>query len=334
MEKNISNIVHKYVSGSSTKEELEQAIHLLEDPYHNLALRPTLYKLWNCEDLENINAPIVDDFPDLLNKIHHKINLEKKSEKRSKVQQTLLNISRIAAVLIVGIVLGVLAHTYNKTETVYYTSYAPKGSISQMVLPDSTMVYLNSGSELKYSIQANSKKREVFLKGEAWFHVRKNTQKQFVVHTPYYNVNVCGTEFNVKAYPGDNEITTTLEKGSIQISSTKNFKIQSKQILKPGEQLIYNIDKNTIELKMVKTRFYTSWKENKLIFINMNLKELITLIERKYGVDIEVTDPSIFEYHYDGTFKDETIIEVLEILKQTLPITYTIEGQKVKIIKH
>ncbi len=334
MKKNISNIVQKYVLGTSTREELDQAVSLLEDPYHNLVLRPTLYKLWSCDDLENVNVPIVDDFPELLNQIHHQIHLDRKSEKKTKVQKVLLNISKVAAVLVVGIILGVLAHTFTKTEPVYYTSIAPKGSISQMILPDSTMVYLNSGSELKYSIQENSKKREVFLKGEAWFNVCKNVEKKFVVHTSYYNVNVCGTKFNVKAYPGDNEITTTLEEGSVQISSTNNFRIQSKQILIPGEQLTYNISKNTIELKSVKTRFYTSWKENKLIFINMNLKELITLLERKYGVDIEVTDPTILKYHYDGTFKDETIIDVLEMLKQTLPITYIIDEQKVKIIKH
>lgn len=78
---------------------------------------------------------------------------------------------------------------------------------------------------------------------------------------------------------------------------------------------------------------YSSWKENKLIFINMSLKELIVLLERKYGVDIEVNDESILDFHYDGTIKDETVLEMMEILQQTLPIHFEIQNQKIQITK-
>lgn len=333
MGKNISNIIQKYVSGTSEKEELDCAISVLEDPYHNLELRPTLYKLWNEENEISTDFPEVEDYNNILNQIHHRINLEKKIQKKSRFRKLGLSISKVAAVLVIGVGLGLFVQNYKKEFPVYYTSIAPKGSVSQMVLPDNTMVYLNSGSEIKYSINGESGQREVFLKGEAWFQVTKNKEKPFIVHTPYYNINVHGTEFNVKAYPEDKEITTTLEKGSIEISSTKQFKIQSNQFLKPGEQLTYNKEHNSIQLKNVKTSLYTSWKENKLIFINMELKELITLLERKYGVDIEVEDDSILELHYDGTLKNETIIEVMNILQHSLPITYNITDQKLLILK-
>lgn len=331
MVKNISNIIQKYVSGTSEKEELDCAISVLEDPYHNLELRPTLYKLWNEENEISTDFPEFGDYNNLLNQIHHQINLAEKSQDKSKIKRLILTISKVAAVLLIVAFIGVFAQIYKTTEPVYYTSIAPKGSVAQMVLPDNTMVYLNSGSEIKYSINGEGGQREVFLKGEAWFQVTKNKEKPFIVHTPFYNINVHGTEFNVKAYPEDNEITTTLEKGSIEISSTKQFRIQSNQLLKPGEQLTYNKKHNSIQLKNVKTRLYTSWKENKLIFINMELKELIILLERKYGVDIEVEDDSILELHYDGTLKNETILEVMSILKHSLPITYNIEGQKLLI---
>ncbi len=103
--------------------------------------------------------------------------------------------------------------------------------------------------------------------------------------------------------------------------------------LTPGEQLVFYTQKNTVEVKEVNTRMFTSWKDNKLIFINMNLKELIVLLERKYGVDIEITDNVILDYHYDGTIKDETILEVLDLLKETLPVKYKIEGQTILITK-
>ncbi len=242
---------------------------------------------------------------------------------------------RFAAILIVGIVMGALVMNRGlKQEPIFITSLAPKGSISQMVLADSSIVYLNAGSEIRYSPEAKNNSREVFLKGEAWFSVTKNTKKPFVVHTPYYDVNVRGTHFNVKAYEDDAEVTTTLEEGTVEITSSEKFKLTEKILLQPGQQIVLNKDSRTLLVRKVDTRMFTSWKENKLIFINMDLKELIVLLERKYGVDIEVSDNSLLlGYHYDGTIKNETILEVLNLLEETLPIKYKIEGQIILITK-
>lgn len=332
-EKDIKELIRKYSNGESNHQELDDAISILSEPYKNLKLRPTLFNQWINDEQDLGQELQKEELTTMLHQIHHRINIENKSIKKSGTKRLILTLSKIAAILAIGFMFGILLNKFLPTEPVYYTSIAPMGSVSQMILPDNTMVYLNSGSEIKYSIDGVDGNREVFLKGEAWFQVEKNKKKPFVVHTPYYNVNVLGTEFNVKAYPDDNEIATTLEKGSIQITSAENFQIQSNTVLNPGEQLIYNKTQNTIQLKTVKTKLYTSWKENKLIFINMSLKELIRLLERKYGVDIEVNDSSILEYHYDGTIKDETIIEVMEILKHSLPIKYQIDEQKLIIKK-
>ncbi len=144
-----------------------------------------------------------------------------------------------------------------------------------MVLPDSTMVFLNSGSTLKYSVGEKKGKREVFLEGEAWFDVAKDAQRPFFVHTSFYDVKVLGTQFNVKAYGKDNEVVTTLEKGSVQINFSNKPKYQKTTYLKVGEQIIYDQENNEIDIKHVNTHIYTSWKDNKLVFINMSLKELI-----------------------------------------------------------
>ena len=208
---------------------------------------------------------------------------------------------------------------------------APKGSVSQMILADSTLVYLNAGSELWYSPKSKDKKREVFLKGEAWFDVTKQKNRPFVVHTNFYDVNVTGTRFNVKAYETDNEITTTLEEGQVRITSSDKYNLAQTVILNPGEQVAMNKELNEIFVKKVDTKLFTSWKDNKLMFLNMDFKELIVLLERKYGVDIEVDNPDILKYHYSGTIKNESIMEIMEIIKHTLPIQYKIEGQKIII---
>lgn len=322
------------MQGKCSREELEAALKLFDDPYHNLALRPALYEQWNKMNDAEQNKLNEKESSFILDKIHDRLQprLENKP-RRSKMLKLIGTVSKIAAMLIIGLLLGLSVQYLKKTEPVYYTSIAPKGSISQMILPDNTMVFLNSGSEIKYTVNNTSSQREVYLDGEAWFDVAKNKKNPFVVNTQFYTVKVLGTRFNVKAYKTDNDIATTLEEGSIEVLSSGSINLSGKKILKPGQQFIYNQSTGRIRTKNVSPRLFTSWKENKLIFINMNLKQLIVLLERKYGVDIEVADNIILDYHYDGTIKNETIIEVLDLLKETLPISYRIIGQKVIIQK-
>lgn len=332
MEKDIQQIVQDYVKGESSTEDFKMAISMFEEPYNNLKLRPTLFKIWNNDEWVDPNSTLLEISDRNLDKIHHRIYLAERTVKTKGGKKLLLYVAKLAAVLIIGLFLGYVLNSLKNDAPVYYTSMTPKGSISQMMLPDSTMVYLNAGSKIKYSANGVYGNREVFLDGEAWFQVMKDEKKPFVVHTPFYDVNVLGTEFNVKAYGNDEEIVTTLEEGSIQITSAEKIKVRNNTILMPGEQLIYNQLNNTLEIKEVNTKMYTSWKYNQLIFVNMSLKELIVLMERKYGVDIAVTDKAILDYHYDGAIKNETILEMLDLLKETLPIQYKIEGQTILII--
>ena len=152
------------------------------------------------------------------------------------------------------------------------------------------------------------------------------------MHTPLYDVNVTGTQFNIKAYETENHVTTTLEEGSIIIKSTERCRLAKDIDLVPGEQLMLSNETNQVSIKKVDTELYTSWKDNKLIFVNMPLPELIVLLERRYGVDIDVKNDDILDLHFDGTIKNETIIEFLEIIKKTLPVVhYNIVGQKIEI---
>lgn len=330
--KDLRNIVNKFFQGESNPTELNDAIDLFSDPYHNLDLRPVIFELWKTQDPEQeIGLPNEENLV-LLDKIHHIISLNSEAGTSSKTRNLFNKTTRLSAILVIGFVLGVLVNNMKKTETTYHTTIAPLGAISQVVLSDSTIIYLNAGTELRYSgIEQN--KREVYLSGEAWFNVKIDKNNPFIVHTPFYNVRVTGTRFNVKAYEEENEIMTTLEEGSVEVLSSKYLELNERKILLPGEQLIYNRLQRSIQIKEVNPRMFSSWKDNQLIFINMNLKELIVLLERKYGVTIETPELSILNYHYDGTISDESILEVLDLIKSTLPVKYKIEGQTIVIEK-
>jgi len=272
------------------------------------------------------------DFTTLFTNIWAKI--EKKQRRHKNRLHKLKSIFKIAAAIFIGLFIGIIVDHMgtNTANPIYYVAYAPKGSISEIILPDGSAIFLNADSRVKYSINGKNDIREVFLEGEAWFDVEKNKDKPFLVHTPFYDVKVTGTQFNVKAYETDNTLTTTLEKGQIVLQSTDNYKLAESIVINPGEQATLIKDSRELKIEKVNTKWVTSWKDNKLVFVNMNLKELVILLERKYGVDIEIKNKEILNLHFDGTIKSESIIEFLNIIQQALPINYTIVGQKIVIM--
>lgn len=255
------------------------------------------------------------------------------AKKRRKTKVLAISF-KVAAALVIGLIIGTLVHKPEQPvipELVYYSTVVPTGSVSELVLPDSTVIYLNSGSKIKYSMDGKNGAREVFLDGEAWFDVKKNYEKHFIVHTSFYTINVTGTQFNVKAYESDKTIATTLEEGQIIIHSAESLGLTEDLYVKSGEQVLFDKKSKELTIKDVDTKLVTSWKDNKLVFVNMSLRELVVLLERKYGVEIEVKNTELLNLHFDGTIKNESIIEFLDIIQYTLPVNYKIVGQKIEI---
>lgn len=328
MQKDIKQILHQGKSDNASENKRQEMLALFHQAECEYELKGQLFEeLQNTEVEEEVSTPY---FKNLFTKLWSKIE-KVKSTKKSKIV-FFGTFSKIAAVIIIGILTGFLVHSKRASKSVnYYAAHSPKGSISEVILPDSSIIFLNADSRIKYSCNNRKGIREVYLEGEAWFDVRKNKKKLFVVHTPFYDVNVTGTQFNIKAYKADQKLTTTLETGQIIILPTDQFKLAEKITLVPGEQIVLDKKTKKLNIKKVNTKWFTSWKDNKLIFVNMSLKELIILLERKYGVEIEVKNEALLDLHFDGTIKNETIIEILDYIKIALPIKYNIVEQKIEI---
>ncbi|MBV5316092.1 MAG: DUF4974 domain-containing protein [Prolixibacteraceae bacterium] len=329
MHRTIHDIIKEGKVDNASEKQKQELLSLFHQPEVEFEFKNQLL-----EDLNETEPSSKDKFffDDLFEKFWGKRKIDTKAH--SQKDRFVIRFTQWAAILVVGLILGYYFNSLQKVSSpVYYTSVAPKGSVSEMILPDGSHIFLNSGSEIKYTVDGTDGMREIFLNGEAWFQVAKMERKPFLVHTSFYDVQVTGTSFNVKAYPEDKEVTTTLEEGKVFVKSSDNLRLTTEPELKPGEQLVYSKESKKISIAEVNTKWYTSWKDNKLVFVNMSLNDLKTLLERKYGVEIEFSDQSILNYHYDGTLKNETILEVLEILENTLPIQYQIVGQKIVIQK-
>ncbi len=327
--KSIKSMIIAHLDGEISTEELQRLFRWISKSRENLRYYTELKDIWEAS-VSNASeiAGTAHEWKRFLGNIDHKHIKPGLSYKR------VLNMwYKVAAVLVIVTLVGSAIIMFTgRSEPIYLTATTPRGSISQILLPDSTLIYINAGSEIKYNIGENQKRREVSLNGEAWFQVSTMDHKPFVVHTSSYDVKVLGTEFNVKAFESDLKVETTLEKGSVMISPSETSKMFKVVELLPNEQFVYDKKEKSLKVRKVNAKQYSAWKDNKLIFINMSLEELIVVLERKYGVDIEVENSSILKYHYYGTIKNETIIEILEMLMKTLPISYKIEDQKIKII--
>lgn len=327
MKEQVNNILKKGKVENAEWTDTQEMLSLFHQPKKEYYLKDQLLKDLQKTKLQDIEAP---DYTKLFKRIWYNIELKNRQPK-PKIKYLYTTVG-IAAALVIGLFIGIYVSSLKlKSEPVYYTAHSPKGSVSEMILPDGSVIFLNADSRIKYSIEGVKRTREVFLTGEAWFGVKNDKNKPFVVHTPFYDINVTGTQFNVKAYKNDKEITTTLEEGQVIIQSSDNLKLAENIILMPGEQVAFNVETKSATIKTVNTKWFTSWKDNKLIFVNMNLKDLVVLLERKYGVEIEVKKKEILDLHFDGTIKNESVIEIMEILKKTLPVDYKIVGQQIEI---
>ncbi|RIJ48550.1 FecR family protein [Maribellus luteus] len=324
-----NKVLKRYLKGNYSVNDHLLMKKWFTDNSEYKEIEPLLDDSWETYGRQESEQPEQHVF----NKIISQIWLQ---EENKKSRNNLRNIFiRVAAALIIGLVTGYFVSNLRQAsyEPVYFTAHAPKGSISETLLPDGSLVVLNAGSRLEYALGKNNQVNEVRLDGEAWFDIHPNPERKFIVKTSHYNVNVTGTQFNVKAYEEDDEITTTLEKGSVSIESGEKTALAYSPELKPGEQFSLNKETQKAILSKVNTKIYTTWKDNKLIFINMDLDELFVLLERKFGVDIEISNTEILDLHYTGTIKNETILEILDLISHTLPLNYEIIGQKIIITK-
>ncbi len=327
MQERIKYILQEGKSKNAKESDIQKMFALFHQADNEYELKSNLL-----EELNNSKVPdtLSSDFTRIFEKLWAVIE-KNKTKSKSKIKYLSI-FSKVAAAVIIGFFIGfymISKNTYQ--EPASYAFHSPNGSVSDMVLPDGSIIFLNSGSTLKYSIDGKKDIREVSLNGEAWFDVAKNKEKPFIVHTSSYDVNVTGTKFNVKAYNSDNKIITTLEEGKVIIQSTESCRLTENITLKAGEQVVLDKDSRELTIKTVKTKWFTSWKDNKLIFVNMNMDEFIVILERKYGVDIEIENKAILDLHVDCTIKNESIIEILEVIKKTLPVNYKIVGQKIVI---
>lgn len=230
------------------------------------------------------------------------------------------NFSRITAVLLLSLTTTVSAYyLYQdivgaaRTDTLCEME-VPLGSQTKIVLPDGSVVCLNSGTTLKYDpLSMNRKTREVYLAGEGYFEIRKNPDKPFIVHTGGIRVEVLGTVFNVKAYSDDYKAEVTLIEGKVQVASS--VRPADTRILYPDECLVWDKKTQSMRTRRVNAVQSALWTTGRLNFVNARLTDILNDIERKYNVRITVKSKRMEKEIFTGSISTAlTLDEILEYI--------------------
>jgi len=363
----IEKVIKKFYLGTLTNEELTFLLNYLKDeePQHEVLV--FYQNMW--DKIEEYNNDI--DSQGLYNQIIKTIGTSEggRVPATGRSKEILFTgyvrlVMRYAAVFILAFGLSWLVHLYfwNRTATPPIADQiqrmeVPYGSKSRIVLPDGSVVNLNSGSSLKYSSSDfNAGSRSVLLTGEGFFSVTKDSKRPFYVTTPGIKVKVLGTTFNVKAYPDENIEEATLVSGMVEIYASSDKTEKGKPIvLKPNQRAVFLKSENDfltsdtgmvspaiipVKLKTVnlqpssKTEQTISWKENKLIFDNEPFSSLVIRIERWYDVKILVNNPELNSARFTGKFDKETLEQVLNALVTVTPFNYNIKQNLITISKN
>lgn len=347
-------LLEKFHAGICSLEELQQ----LEEMFSNNTVSENIKDLMFMEvpGFKAQNTVGDADYDKLYKSIQDTILGQKKASRTINLR---LNLLRIAAVLLLTFILGgtlsyMLFRKDSNNTQMFCEVTAPLGSTSEIVLPDNSRIWLNAGSKIKYSTSFNQNNRLLYLEGEGYFKVAKNKELPFIVNAYGFEVKAIGTEFNIKAYKEDATIETTMVEGKIALQhSSENilsgvsllpnqkatfYKSEEtltvevvKRIEKQKEEVNYMPDHRLVIAPMIDPKPIVSWKENQLVIERKQLGELAEILRRKYDFNFEFKSEDIKRFRFSGTLEDETLQQVMDVIKISSPIDYVIEGKTVII---
>jgi ferric-dicitrate binding protein FerR (iron transport regulator) len=360
-------LVSKSLTATASVSE-EQELHqlLLDDPelkqVYNILFSKSLRN--NKSDLEQAELALATHLVKMqlagpLDPTEEIILGDEKKESSNSRKKVLLWVSSIAACLLAFSGSWYLLQPQNNVVKRNTTGIAKnevvtkKSSKSKIILPDGSLVWLNADSRISYTGDFQGETREMHLTGEAYFDIKKDKSRPFIIHTKSMDVRVLGTAFNLRSYPTEKTTETSLIRGSVEIL-LHHLPGRKPIVLKENEKLIINNVRgnardstcgrkgmpkgpanNGVELSRIHFKkqdssvVETSWTENILIFDDEPFERVVANIERWYNVEFIIKNKRINSKRFSADFKNKSLSQVLEALSLAMKFKYHMDDNRI-----
>lgn len=317
--------IRRFTSGKFSFNDYLSVSSYFKNEENNEGLKESMESEWNETDHTNNNK---ERLSQILDNLHLQRNMNN-NVKTNVFHNFYHAFSKVAGVLIIPALITIAVLSYQSINSPERTEswaeiHSPVGSRTKFQLPDGSQGWLNGGSSIKYPINF-MKHRNVEISGEAWFDVVHLKSEEFRVITPYFDVKVLGTQFNVVAYDDETTAEVILERGKVLLLA-KDQEVEEE--LSPDQHLVYNKSTKTLIKSDIDSKDYTSWKDGLLIFKNVPMSGIAKRLERRYNAEIILHGDSLKSSIFRATFQDENLEDICEMLSTVAPIKYKINNRE------
>ncbi len=328
-----TDLIAKYFSGEASTEEMLLLSVWLKSDINNKKTFEEYQKTWFALEKNKIEAKL--DIEDEWFKIKSKISKEAQKETpvyrlvpaKRQSANVFVKVLRIAAIILL---FGVSTYfIYNYLNKPKYETLIAKVETVKNKLPDGSEITLNENSTIEYPKNFKGNKREIKLKGEAYFNVTHDKTKPFIVSTDGINIEVLGTSFYVNTNAANGKVEVILTEGKVAVYYKNN--LSEKIILEPGEKAEISKTEEVITKSVNDDENYMAFKTKKIIFNNTSLKELVKTLNKVYHSDKTITNNKLSDCTVNVSFDNQSIESVLNVLKSTLDIKIKTNRSKIEI---
>ena len=318
----IAELILKFLE---TKASLEEIVELQEWISLSEENRNNFQKLRNIWEMTNPSASQMNiNIESALLKTKIRAGIEPRKKIVSTSQKVVFYFQRIAAILFLPtlIALSIIMMNDKDEQLAYYKASTPYGSISEIILPDSSKVWLDVGSTLEYPSRFINNTRRVYMCGEAYFEVAKDPEKKFILSTTHQSqIEVLGTCFNVEAYEQNTEVITTLIEGKVDFMFEKDAGVKH-VFLSPREKLVYDSETDKVRLYKTSGKSELAWKDGEVVLDNTPLEEALWMLEKRYSVKFVIKNEKLKNSSFTGTFTNQRLEKILEYFKVSSKIRW------------
>lgn len=313
-------LLAKYLTDTLSPEEMEKVERWRVLSIENEDIFSKLVKLRVSWKFTQYNTP--EHIEKALNGLNVKID----SRRRFQIFRSVM---RYAAVVLLLVSFSYVGWDYLKPDNYVTITVKQSEDVKKIKLADGSTAWLKSGSSLKIPETFTADNRKLSLQGEAFFDVAKNAQSPLYISTNYVNIKVLGTAFNVKTDEEHQNVETVLARGKVALLDK-----QWKAVLdmSPGEKVTYNNRKNEYATEVVDVNICTAWRLNQFVFENVTLREIVNQLSVKFNVNINLESSKLAQRKFRCVInEDESLPDILKLLKFLAPIRYRIEGEEIFI---